>query len=100
MDGGPWFFRGDAVLLEEYDGITKPSMVKFRNLNLWVQVYDVPTGFRTKNIGRQIGEKIGQFLMVDLDDETCGWRNYLRIRIKLDVEKPLTRIVYVMMGEK
>lgn len=100
LDDGPWFFRGNAVLLEEYDGITKPSTVKFRNLNIWVRVYDVPTGFRTKNIGRQIGDKIGQFLMVDLDDETGGWRDYLRIRIKLDIEKPLTRIVYVLMGEK
>jgi hypothetical protein len=64
-----------------------------------VRVYDLPTGFRTKNIGRQIGNKIGQFLMVDLEDEKSGWRDYLRMRIKIDVEKPLTRIVYVSMGE-
>jgi len=100
LDDGPWLFRGNAVLLEEYDGITKPSIVKFKDLSIWVRVYDLPTGFRTENIGRQIGNKIGHFLKVDLNDETNGWRDYLRIRIKLDVEKPLTRIVYVSAGGK
>jgi hypothetical protein len=57
MDEGPWIFRGHAVLLEEYDGITKPSKMKFKNLNVWVRIYDLPTGFRTnKNIGRQLGK--------------------------------------------
>lgn len=36
MDEGPWIFRGNAVLLEEYDGITKPLMVKFNDLAIWV----------------------------------------------------------------
>ena len=27
MEEGPWIFRGHAVLLEEYDGVTKPSKV-------------------------------------------------------------------------
>ena len=94
------FLRGNAVLIEEYDGIIKPSIVKFKNLALWVHVYDLPTGFITKNIGRQVEYKIIEILMVDLDDEINGWRDYLRIRVKLDVEKPLTKIVYVSMGEK
>lgn len=100
LDDGPWLFRGNPMLLEEYDGIRKPSSVKFQNLNIWARVYDLPTGFRTKNIARQIGEKIGEVLKVDLGDETSGWRDYLRIRVKLDITKPLTRIVYVSVGDK
>ncbi|XP_066397871.1 uncharacterized protein [Miscanthus floridulus] len=98
MDEGPWIFRGYAVLLEEYDGITKPSKIKFKNMTAWVRIYDLPTGFRTKNIGRQLGNKIGEFLKVDLDEEINGWRDFLRIKVKLDVEKSLTRIVYISLG--
>lgn len=98
MDEGPWIFRGYAVLLEEYDGITKPSKVKFKNMVAWVRIYDLPTGFRTKNIGRQLGNKIGEFLKVDLDEDINGWMDFLRIKVKLDVEKPLTRIVYISLG--
>ena len=62
------------------------------------KIYDLPTGFRTKNIGRQLGNKIGEFLKVDLDEEINGWRDFLHIKVKLDVEKPLTRIVYISLG--
>jgi hypothetical protein len=65
IDEGPWIFRGNAVLIEEYDGITKPSTVKFKNLPIWAHIYDLPTGFRTESIGHQIGNKIGK---------TCVWR--------------------------
>ena len=97
MDEGPWIFRGHAILLEEYDGITKPSKVRFKYLATCVRIYDLPIGFRTKKIGHQLGNKIGDFLKVDLDDNINGWRD-LRIRVKLHVEKPLTRIVYVSLG--
>lgn len=100
MDEGPWIFRGYAVLLEEYDGITKPSKIKFKKMIAWARIYDLPTGFRTTNIGRQLGNKIGEFLKVDLDDETNGWRDFLRIKVKLDVDKPLTRIVYISLGAR
>jgi hypothetical protein len=100
LDDGPWFFRGNAVLLEEYDGISKPSTMEFKNLSLWARVYDLPTSFRTQNIGHQNGEKIRKFLKVELDDEANGWRDYLCIRVKLEIEKPLTRIVYVSTGDK
>lgn len=42
MDEGPWIFRGYVVLLEEYDGITKPSKIKFKNMIAWVRIYDLP----------------------------------------------------------
>nr|TKW28315.1 hypothetical protein SEVIR_3G305500v2 [Setaria viridis] len=83
-------FRGNVVLLEEYDGITKPSSVKFKSMVAWVRIYDLPMSFRTKNIGRQLGNKIREFLK----------RDYLRIRIKLDVDKSLTRVVYVSFGNE
>jgi hypothetical protein len=98
IDEGPWIFRGNDVLIDEYDGITKPSTVKFKNLAIWARIYDLPTGFRTESIGHQIGNKIGKTLCVETDENMSGWRDYLRIRVKLDIEKPLTRVVYVSMG--
>jgi hypothetical protein len=75
MDEGPWIFRGHAVLLEEYDGIMKLSKVKFKYLAAWIRIYDLPIGFRTKNIGHQLENKIGDFLKVDFDEDRSGWRD-------------------------
>lgn len=44
MEDGPWICRGHAVLLEEYDEITKATKVKFKSLASWVRIYDLPTG--------------------------------------------------------
>lgn len=59
----------------------------------------MPTGFRTRNIGRQLGDKIGETVKVELDEEVSGWRDYLRIRVKLDLGKALTRVVYISVGK-
>jgi hypothetical protein len=72
--------------------------VEFKTLSIWARVYELPTGFRTENIGRQLGNKIGKFLKMDLDEEFSGWRDFLRIRVKLDMEKPLTRVVFISLG--
>jgi hypothetical protein len=37
---------------------------------------------------------------MELDDEANGWRDYLCIRVKLEIKKLLTRIVYVSTGDK
>ena len=36
MHEGPWHFRGDAVILKEYDGVTKPSNVKLDTVDIWI----------------------------------------------------------------
>lgn len=37
-------------------------------------------------------------MKVDLDEDTSGWGDFLHIRVKLDVDQPLTRIVNVPVG--
>jgi hypothetical protein len=100
MEEGPWLFRGNVVLLEKYDGVTKPSTVKFKKLAIWARVYDLPTCFRNEKIGHQLGDKIGDTLWVEPDNDVKGWRDYLRIRVNMDIDKPLTRIIFVSFGKE
>jgi hypothetical protein len=37
-------------------------------------------------------------MKVDLDENSCGWGDFLHIRVKLDVDKPPTRIVNCREG--
>lgn len=46
-----------------------------------------------------IGDKIGEFMDVDLDWEGIGLGEFLRIRVKLDVGKPLLRGMQVKFSE-
>ena len=42
MHDAPWNFRGDAVLIMPYDGVTKPSTIKLETIDIWIQIHDVP----------------------------------------------------------
>jgi hypothetical protein len=45
MEGGPGNFRGNPVLMEEYDGFTKPSSIELNFFDVWIQIHDVQIGF-------------------------------------------------------
>lgn len=39
MEGGPWAFRGQPVLLAPYDGFSKPSSIDLKSFKIWVQIH-------------------------------------------------------------
>ena len=41
MQEGPWHFRGDAVIIKPYDGVTKPTTIKLDTIDIWIQIHDV-----------------------------------------------------------
>ncbi|KAL8106625.1 hypothetical protein AgCh_023404 [Apium graveolens] len=56
-----------------------------------MEIYDIPTGFLSENILKSVGSSIGQYIKSDPDTFKGGWKPYVRIRVLLDVEKPLKR---------
>lgn len=60
-------------------------------LNFWIQLYDVLVGFMTEVVGRQLGDFFGKFLLYDKKNDASLWREYMRIRVRIDVRKPLKR---------
>ena len=42
-------------------------------------------------MGYQIGATVGTVEDVDTDEEGVGWGKFLRVRIRIDVTKPLAR---------
>ena len=58
MRNGPWHFRGDAVIIKPYDGITKPSTVQLDTIEIWAQIHDVPQlyAYLVPSLGAKLGE--------------------------------------------
>ena len=63
MNEGPWNFRGDAVILLPYDGISKPSTVKLETIDIWIQIHDLPDGFPA--MVKSLAAKLGQLVFVE-----------------------------------
>jgi hypothetical protein len=43
------------------------------------------------DIGKQIGETVGTVEAVDTDEDGIRWEEYLHVKIRLDITKPLPR---------
>lgn len=89
LNGGPWSFNNTMLLLEEIPEGEEPLKVPLWFLNIWIQVYDLPSGFMSEPVGIQLGNFFGSFLMYDSKNNSSIWREYMWIKIRLDVRKPL-----------
>jgi hypothetical protein len=91
MEGRPWSFDKQIVVLNDFDGSTKPSQMDFTRSPFWIQVQDMPLLCMNKNVGTKIGESLGQLEDVDVAGDGTGWGSCLWLRVTLDLMKPLDR---------
>ncbi|XBI83281.1 hypothetical protein VPH35_091802 [Triticum aestivum] len=38
--GGPWHFRGNPVIIEPYDGYSKPTSIELFKFEIWARILD------------------------------------------------------------
>ncbi|KAL5865350.1 hypothetical protein ACOSQ3_002864 [Xanthoceras sorbifolium] len=102
--GGPWNFDNALLVLEVPTGYGDFSEMKFRWAEFWVQVHNVPLVCMTRNVGLFLGKHIGQVKEIDVGASGDCLGKFLRIRVAIDILKPLKRVLRVklegMMEEK
>lgn len=55
-DGRPWFFNSYVFVINGFDGLVPPSMMKFDKEALWVQFHNMPL----IGMNQACGEKLGR----------------------------------------
>lgn len=89
--GGPWSFDGSVLVLNSIAAGEDPLKVSLVEVNFWIQIHDLPSGFMSEAVGMQLGNFFGTFMEYDPKNDSSIWRECMRIRIKVDVRKPLKR---------
>jgi hypothetical protein len=56
IEGGPWWHKGDAVVVAHYDGLLQPSEIRIQDRGLWVRVYDLSVAMMKLAIAQKLGE--------------------------------------------
>ena len=97
MEGQPWHFDIHAILLSDIKGNIRPSDMELYELPMWVRIYNLPFKGRLnpENIAA-MGKKLGQFVKADVSG-SVGIDKSIRLRIAVDVRKPLTQEIKVKM---
>lgn len=91
LDGGPWSFGNFPLLLHHLKTGEFPLRVPLNSLAFWVQVHDLPAGYISEKIGKVLGNFVGVFQEYDATNESSVWRQYMRIRVAINVNEPLKR---------
>jgi hypothetical protein len=91
LEGRPWVFDGNLIAIEDYDGITPIEGIDFENVAFWVRMFHLPLACMSKAVRQQLGATVGEVEEVDTNDDGMGRGEFLRVRIKVNVKKPLAQ---------
>ncbi|KAK7819184.1 uncharacterized protein CFP56_040613 [Quercus suber] len=92
---GPWSFENNILLLCRWQRGLSTSNIIFSHTPLWVQVWGLPFEHMTESTGKEIGCRIGNFLEVDKRSWQSEQAKFMRIRVELQIDKPLRRGGYL-----
>jgi hypothetical protein len=91
LEGRPWGFEGSLFLVEDFDGRTSPSEITFEKASFWVRMTNLPLACMSREVGFKLGASVGKVEEVDTDKDEIGWGEFLRVKILIDLYKPLSR---------
>lgn len=91
--GGPWHFDRALIVLIEPVGIGDVKKQDFSHTSFWVQIHDVPIMCMTKEMKPALGEAIGKVEEVETDAAGECFGQFLRLRISVDITRPLKKIL-------
>jgi hypothetical protein len=90
---GPWTFRGWAVLIEDYNGKEDPEKTSFGGLYVWAQIHGIPELYRKPDVVDDLARRVGKTREVQMSPKLFYEGNYVRIRVMVDVNCSLKRVV-------
>lgn len=87
----PWHFSNSLMVFKKAVGNERISDLILNEVSFWVQIHGLKLQLQTRYVGQLLGNKIGRVLEVDCTANALAWGKCLRVRILLNVYKPLIR---------
>ena len=87
----PWNFENNLLLLQRWKrGMTANNII-FTHSPFWIQVWGLPFDMLSKKTRKDIGNIIGKFVIADSRSWSSDQAKYMRIRVKIPLNKSLRR---------
>lgn len=99
MEDGPWMISKEILVVADFDVRKSIDEVEFTSVPIWIRVARLPMGMMNKETAIAIGEDIGEFMEVDFENDDLAAGRFLRVKVRIDIRKPLRRGVTVEMEE-
>lgn len=89
LEGRPWVFEGNLFLVEDFDGPTLSSKFTFEKSYFWLRMINLPLACMGRDVGFKFGSSLGMVEEVETDMDGIGWEEFLRVKIMINLSKPL-----------
>ncbi|BFG30758.1 hypothetical protein CerSpe_170320 [Prunus speciosa] len=89
LDSGPWSVMGFSSSIQPWPSDLGIEEIQFHLIPLWVQAHGVPLKDMTTAKANRLGRFIGDVLQVEDPVQAGGLRGFLRVRVLVDISKPL-----------
>lgn len=93
VENGPWTYDNHALVYHHLTPCEDAVTMELYRLAIWIQVYDLLPGFLSENVAVWIRNKVGKFLMLDMNNYNGPWCSFMHIRVILDMNKPLRKAI-------
>lgn len=91
LERRPWTFEKHVLLLQEINSMDQPSKITLKTTVFWLRMYDLPIGAMKEHILHRLGSKAGHVIEIGYQRENYLGGQYARVRVEVDVTKPLAR---------
>uniref|UniRef100_A0A803P998 DUF4283 domain-containing protein n=1 Tax=Cannabis sativa TaxID=3483 RepID=A0A803P998_CANSA len=95
LEGQPWHFDHCLVTCANPAGLDTLLPNQLRYSPFWIQVHSIPFGQKSLKLAKLIGDEVGDFLEVDKITLFKVSELFLRVRVLIDISKPITRGIMV-----
>ncbi|MBA0789188.1 hypothetical protein Gotri_026225, partial [Gossypium trilobum] len=89
LEGRPWLFLKSVILFDRLCQAVERDQLRLISSPFWIKIYSCFPEFDKKDLLHAIGATFGGVFRSEINEEFC------RLRINLDVQKPLRRGIFV-----
>ena len=89
----------NLVVIEDFDPEKALDEYDFKFVPIWIRVFKLPLGRINRLTGEMIGEKVGEWLEIDVGEDGFAVGEFLRVKVRIDITKPLMRGMLFQAGD-
>lgn len=98
--GTPWLYDRYLLSIHPWEAGLESDSPIFHESNMWVQVWNIPLHWLSKDVGRKIGHALGGILDIRIPENGSKEGQYMRLKVKINITKPLLRGKWIKLGSE
>lgn len=100
IEGSPWTLDSFQLVFERLKLGNDPRSLPINKLDLWVQLHNMSPRFMSQRVVQDIWNYIGEYVEAYTNNFIGVWREYLRVRVSIPLDKPLKRRMKLKKSEE